>query len=216
VLGGVPMLKPLKPEQVSQQSAQGVAIIDTRKPRDFTAGHIPCAYGIPLHTPLITWAGWVIPFRTAVILLADDPAEREEAIRQLIRTGFDDLRGYLDGGMPAWEAEGRPVSRVPILLPEELARQMERGKAPLIVDVRSAAEWRAGHLPAAVHIEAGRLPEEDLSLPQDDLKVIHCGHAERSTVGISILERRGVRNLALLKGGFRGWQEAGFEIVREE
>jgi hydroxyacylglutathione hydrolase len=92
--------------------------------------------------------------------------------------------------MGAWEAEGLPVSKVPILPAEELARQLEQGKAPLIIDVRSDSEWRAGHLPKAIHVEAGRLPDENLSLPQGDLKVIHCGHSDRSTVGVSVLERR--------------------------
>ncbi len=215
VLGGLPVLKPLKPEEVLQQSARGVVVVDTRQPRAFMAGHIPGAYGIPLSTPLITWAGWVIPFGTPMILLADHPAEREEAIRQLIRIGFDDLRGYLEGGMPAWEAEGLPVSTVPTLPAEELAQALDQGKAPLVLDVRFDAEWRAGHLPKAVHVEAGRLPEADLSLPQDELKVVHCGHSERSTVGISVLERRGYRNLALLEGGYSGWHAAGYPEVQD-
>ncbi len=215
VLGGLPLLKPLKPEEVFGLSTQGVVVVDARPPRDFAAGHIPGAYGIPLTTPLVTWAGWVIPFGTPMILLADYPAEREEAVRQLIRIGFDDLRGYLEGGMPAWEAEGLPVSTVRILPAEELAQQLKRGKAPPILDVRSDAEWRAGHLPKAIHVEAGRLPEADLSLPQDELKVIHCGHSERTTVGISVLERRGYRNLALLEGGYSGWHAAGYPEVQD-
>jgi len=214
LLGGLPVLKPLKPEEVLQQNAQGVAVVDIRKPRDFAAGHIPGAYGIPLSTPLITWAGWVIPFGTPISLLADHPDEREEAIRQLIRIGYDDLLGYLEGGMPAWEADGLPVSKVPILPAEELVRQMSLGKAPLILDVRSDGEWRAGHLPEATHIEAGRLPGADLPLSQGDLTVVHCGHSERSTVGISVLERRGYRNLALLEGGYNGWHAAGYPEVQ--
>jgi 3-mercaptopyruvate sulfurtransferase SseA len=35
-------------------------------------------------------------------------------------------------------------------------------------------------------------------------------------VGISVLEQRGVQKLALLKGGYSGWQAAGMDIVREE
>jgi hydroxyacylglutathione hydrolase len=215
LLGGIPVLKPLKPEEVLRQIAQGMVVVDTRHPREFAAGHIPGAYGIPLSTPLITWAGWVIPFGTALIVLADRPAEREEAIRQLIRIGFDDLHGYPGGGMPAWEAEGLPVSTVRILPAEELAQKMKQGKAPLVLDVRSDVEWRAGHLPKAIHVEAGRLPGADLPLPQDELKVIHCGHSERSTVGISVLERRGYRNLALLEGGYGGWHAAGYPEVQD-
>ncbi|HSB02746.1 MAG TPA: rhodanese-like domain-containing protein, partial [Anaerolineales bacterium] len=101
-------------------------------------------------------------------------------------------------------------------LPEELAEQLERGKAPVIIDVRSDAEWRAGHLPNAIHIEAGRLPFEDLILPQEDTKVIHCNTSNRSTVGVSVLERRGYRNLTLLKGGFSKWQASGFPTVSED
>jgi hydroxyacylglutathione hydrolase len=214
VLGGLPLLRSLKPEDVLEQTARGVVIVDTRRPPEFMSGHIPGAYGIPLTTPLITWAGWVIPFGAPLILLAERTAEREEAVRQLIRIGLDDLRGYLEGGMPAWEAEGLPVSSVPILPAEQVYRQMKRGNAPLILDVRSDAEWRLGHLPKAIHVEAGRLPEADLPLAQDELKVVHCGHSERSTVGLSILERRGVRNLALLDGGYSGWRAAGYPEVR--
>ena len=215
VLGGIPVLEPLAPETVQQQMAQGVAVVDTRTPREFAAGHIPGAYGIPLAAPLITWAGWVIPFGTPLILVADDPAAREEAVRQLIRIGYDDLRGYLDGGMAAWEAAGFPASRVPVLPPQELRQRLERGDAPVILDVRMDAEWRAGHLPQAIHVEAGRLPTEELPLPKDAPVVVHCGHADRSTVGISVLERRGYRNLMLLDGGFFAWQMAGYEVVRD-
>jgi hydroxyacylglutathione hydrolase len=215
LLGGLPVLKPLNPQEVLGQTTQGAIIVDVRQPRQFMAGHIPGAYGIPLSTPLITWAGWVIPFGTPIVLLADQPAEREEATRQLIRIGFDDLRGYLLGGMPAWEAQSLPVSKVPILPAEELAQQIKGGKVPLILDVRSDAEWRLGHLPKAIHVEAGRLPEVDLPLPQDVLKIVHCGHSERSTVGLSILERRGLRNLALLEGGYTGWHSAGYPVVQD-
>jgi hydroxyacylglutathione hydrolase len=215
LLGGLPVLKPLNPEEVLQLNSQGVAILDTRKPRAFAAGHIPESYGIPLGTPLVTWAGWVVPFGTPLVLVSSSAEEREEAVRQLIRIGYDDLRGYLLGGFEAWEADSRQVWRVPVMPVEELAEHLERGKAPVILDVRSDAEWRAGHLPNAIHIEAGRLPFEDLPLPTEGVKVIHCSTSYRSTVGVSVLERRGYRNLVLLRGGFSKWQASGFGVVSE-
>jgi rhodanese-related sulfurtransferase len=99
---------------------------------------------------------------------------------------------------------------------QELAERLKEGKAPIVIDVRSDAEWSLGHLPKAIHVELGRLPFSDLSLPQDDLKVIHCGHSDRSTVGISILEQRGYRNLAMLEGGYRNWLAAGFGVAGKE
>ncbi len=213
VLGGLPVLEPLSSETVRQLMAQGVAVIDTRMPSEFMAAHIPDSYGIPLGAPLITWAGWVVPFGTPLILIADDPLEREEAVRQLSRIGYDDLRGYLEGGIAAWEAAGLPITHVPIMPAEALRRQMERGDAPIVLDVRHDDEWRAGHLPKALHIDAGHLPATKPTLPKDDRVIVHCGHSDRSTVGISLLERQGYRNLMLLAGGFSGWQAAGYPIV---
>ncbi len=215
LLGGVPVLKPLNPEDISNQIAQNVAVLDTRSPQEFAAGHIPASFAIPLTAPLVTWAGWVIPFGTPLILIADQQAEREEAIRQLVRIGYDDLRGYLEGGIPAWEAAGLPVARVPRMPVEELARRLERVDPPTVIDVRFESEWRAGHIPGALHIEAGRLPAVDLPLPDDRLTIVHCGHADRSTVGISVLERRGYRNLTLLEGGLSAWNAEGYPLARE-
>ncbi len=213
VLNGLPVLDPLSPESVQRHISRGVAVIDTRTPPEFMAGHLPESYGIPLAAPLITWAGWVVPFGAPIILIAADSVAREEAVRQLIRIGYDDLRGYLDGGVAAWIAAGLPTQRVPIMPAADLRQQLERGTAPIILDVRHDDEWRVGHLPRAIHLDVGRLPMSQPSVPRDERMLVHCGHADRSTVGISVLERHGYRNLMLLDGGYSGWQTAGYPIV---
>jgi hydroxyacylglutathione hydrolase len=55
-----------------------------------------------------------------------------------------------------------------------------------------------------------------LPLAPDGPMIVHCGHADRSTVGVSVLERRGYRNLILLEGGFSHWQAAGYPIVHDD
>jgi len=216
VLRGIPSPEPLSAQVVYAQMAQGgVAVIDVRTPREFAAGHIANAYGIPLAAPLVTWAGWVVPFAAPLILVADDPRQREEAVRQLIRIGYDDLRGYLEGGMAAWQAEGLLTVRVPVMSVEELYRERQRGAASQVWDVRQDAEWRAGHLPRARHIEGGRLRVAQVPLSKEEPLVVHCGHADRSTVAISLLQQRGYANLALLYGGFSAWQAAGYPVERD-
>ncbi len=214
VLRGLPILKPLAPRVVREQMAQLVAVVDVRTPREFAAGHIPNAYGIPVGAPLSTWAGWVVPFAAPIILVADDPAAREDAVRQLIRIGFDDLRGYLEGGLSAWQAADLPVVRVPLLTAEELYRARERGNAPRVLDVRQNSEWQAGHLAGAGHIEGGRLPVVASALPKDERLVVHCGHADRSTVAVSLLQQRGFNQLSLLYGGYSAWEAAGYPVER--
>ncbi len=216
VLGEGPVLEALSPRDVEEALADGVAVIDIRTPREFAWGHIPGSYGIPLVSPLITWGGWVVPFGSPVILVADHPVKREEAKRQLIRIGYDDLRGYLDGGIAAWQAAGLPTVRTRLVGVNELHAWMQRSDAPLVVDVRSDAEWRAGHMPDALHIEAGRIPEGAAAqVPRDRTVVLHCGAANRATVGLSLLERLGYRDVMVLDTGFGNWRDAGYEVAKE-
>ena len=216
LLGGVPRLKPLSPEEVSRLTAESAAVVDVRRAEAFGAGHVPGSYGIPLETPLSPWAGWVIPFGSALILVGESEAERTDAVRQLIRIGYDDLRGYLEGGMQAWEAEGNPTDRVERISAQELARRLASAEAPAVLDVRSNAEWQSGHIPGALHIEAGDLPLKEHPIPEERLTIVHCAHANRSTVSISVLKQRGYKNIALLRGGFFAWQTSGYPVTKPE
>jgi len=216
ILGGPPALAALTPEAVREWIARGGAVLDVRPAPHFARGHIPGSYGIQLDAPLTTWAGWLIPFGTALVLLADSVEAREEAVRQLLRIGFDDLRGYLDGGMPAWAANGFETSALRMISVRDLRPRLRAGDAPVVLDVRSDAEWTAGHIPGAVHIENGRLPYDDLSLPRDRPIVVHCEVGNRSVYGMSVLLRRGYSNVVLLPEGFAGWRAAGFEVTQRE
>jgi hydroxyacylglutathione hydrolase len=214
VLGGLPSLTPLAPTDVHDWMEQGGAVLDVRPARAFAEWHITGAYGIALDAPLITWAGWLIPFGAPLVLVAEGPADLVEAVRQLLRIGYDDLRGYLQGGLEAWQAARLPVTCIQTLPVSELRRRLASKEAPLVLDVRQDAEWMAGHIPGAVHVENGRLPYDRLPLPTDRPIVVHCQHRDRSTAGLSILARRGYNNLNLLDGGFAAWEEAGYEMAR--
>ena len=212
LLGGVPKLKPLPPMRVRELAAEGVSVLDVRPPPLFLRSHVPGAYGIWANAPLTTWAGWLIPVGTPLVLVAHGPRDLELAVRQLIRIGFDELRGFLDGGMAAWEAAGLPVERVPLVAPWDLAPRLKRPDAPIVLDVRQDDEWADGHIPGAVHVENGRLPWDDLPLPKDRPIVVHCHTGNRSTSGISVLLRRGYKDVAILDGGYAGWSSHGFPV----
>src|SRR5512138_17642 len=109
VLGCTPILEALSPRVVREKAEAGAAIVDVRATPHYLKAHIENSYGIPLITPLSTWAGWVIPFGTPIILVGDTSAEREEAALQLIRIGYDNLCGYLAGGVQSWQESGLPV-----------------------------------------------------------------------------------------------------------
>jgi hydroxyacylglutathione hydrolase len=214
VLGGLPVLQPLSAEDVHGHVERGVLVLDVRPKEALAEAHIPGAYGIRVEAPLVTWAGWLIPFGAPLILVADSAAERVEAVRQLIRIGYDNLLGYLEGGMEAWAAAGFPTANVPTMTMKELHERLKAGEDLMVLDVRQDSEWLAGHLPGALHIENGRLPYDDLPLPQDRPIAVHCARGNRAMAGISVLRRRGYTNLIQVKDGFAAWAAAGFEVER--
>jgi hydroxyacylglutathione hydrolase len=211
---GVPELEPLSAEKVKQQVKAGAVVVDVRDTDCFLDGHIEGSYGIPLVTPLITWAGWVIPFGTPIILVAQTATELREATRQLVRIGYDDLRGYLDGDIKAWQESGFPLVSTKSVNAGQLKDWLVQKDAPSILDVRYNKEWTQGHIRGAKHVEAGTLPEVARSLLQEDRPlVVHCQRGNRSTVAISILEQKGYKNIYALEAGFQAWVQAGYEVA---
>jgi len=210
ILGGVPILRPFSAGEVKVMMDEGVVVLDVRHNKKFGAGHIPNSYGIRVDAPLVTWAGWMIPFGSRILLVADDADQRSEATRQLIRIGYDDLVGYLEGGIEAW-ARDYPVETVQSMDARELR---ERLNEVFLVDVRMKSEWDAGRIPGAVHFEGGRIAWEELPFPHDKPLAIQCASGSRSMAAISVLKRRGYGNVIQVEGGINKWVMRGFEVER--
>ncbi|HET9588637.1 MAG TPA: rhodanese-like domain-containing protein, partial [Anaerolineales bacterium] len=220
ILGGVPVLKPLSAGEVKAQSEKGVAVLDVRHGRKFAASHIPSSYGIRVDAPLTTWAGWLIPFGSRLVLVGEDTDQISAATRQLIRIGYDDLAGYLEGGIDPWAREGYPVENIPSMSVKELRERLDSVRAGsdpslLLVDVRQRSEWEEGHIPGAIHFEAGRIAWEELPFPQDRPLGIQCASGNRSMSVSSVLRRRGYHNVIQVEGGINKWKRYGFEITRD-
>jgi len=211
ILGGVPILKPYSASEVKALMDDGVVVIDIRHQKAFGAGHIPNSYGIRVDAPLVVWAGWVIPFGSRIVLLGESADEREDATRQLIRIGYDDVLGYMEGGIEAWARE-YPVATVQSMSPKELR---ERLNEVTLVDVRRLSEWEEGHIAGANHFEGGRIPWENLPFPTDKPLAFQCASGNRSMVAISVLKRRGIHNVIQVDGGINKWSMSGLEVVKD-
>ena len=81
-----------------------------------------------------------------------------------------------------------------------------------VVDVRSATEWKGGHLPGALHIPLGYLAERAAEIPAGRPVVVQCHSGARSAIGASVLERLGVGEVSNLTGGYSGWVAAGLPV----
>ena len=96
----------------------------------------------------------------------------------------------------------------------DLARRLDAGTAAA-VDVRSRAEWEAGHIPGAVNIPAGEIAERIGELPRERPVVVHCQGGTRSAIAASLLDAHGISGVVDLPGGFTEWESAGLPVQRE-
>jgi rhodanese-related sulfurtransferase len=85
-----------------------------------------------------------------------------------------------------------------------------------LVDVREESEWASGRLPHAVHLGKGVI-ERDIETRIPDLDrpiVLYCGGGYRSALAADALQKMGYRNVISMDGGFRGWSESGYPVVK--
>lgn len=85
----------------------------------------------------------------------------------------------------------------------------------LIVDVREADEWAAGHAPGAVHIPMGDVPArlDELPITDESLPVI-CRSGGRSSRVVQWLVQQGF-DVVNVDGGMRQWGSTGKAMVSE-
>ena len=97
----------------------------------------------------------------------------------------------------------------------DLAMQIDRNIPPLILDVRSAVEFNAGHVPGARHMPFWAVPFRANELgARDRTIVVYCGHGPRAQLAAGTLRARGFTNVRLLCHHMAGWRRAGLPIDR--
>jgi rhodanese-related sulfurtransferase len=82
---------------------------------------------------------------------------------------------------------------------------LQRGEKPLLVDVREDAEWAAGHLPGALHIPLGELPQRLPEIASQADPVFMCRSGGRSMAACQLALRANIRSPANLEGGLLAW-----------
>jgi rhodanese-related sulfurtransferase len=126
-----------------------------------------------------------------LVLPEPEDASLEEATTQLRRVGYERIKGYLAGGMDAWEAS-LPVSSYGVSGLDELCRAYRAGQARNILDVRQKREWDRGHIPESRHIFVGDLGSRIDEVPRDGEVWAICASGQRSAIAASLLDRDGI------------------------
>jgi hydroxyacylglutathione hydrolase len=194
-------------DAVLRAQQDGAQILDVREPDEYAAGHLPGSTNISLKGRFASWAGALLtPARPIVIVAV--PGGEQEATLRLGRIGFDNVLGYLKGGMDAARSGPEVVRRGRRVTSAELGALLGQPSLTL-VDVRFPGEWVHGAIPGAVHIPLDQLEERLGEIPRGRRVAVYCQSGLRSSTAASLLEQAGFDDVVDLSGGYAAWSTAG-------
>lgn len=201
LLRDFPRPRGLSPEEVAARMDSGVWVVDARWRVQFARTHIPGSVNVELDETFGSYVGWVVPFGEALLLVLPEPVEEglEESVTQLLRIGYERIEGFLQGGIEAWRAGGRPVASYRVAGLEELCRSYREGKVENLLDVRQQTEWDEGHVEGSQHIFVGDLTRRIGEVPEEGEVWAICATGHRASMAASLLDRAG-RSTRVVEG----------------
>ncbi|MCB1134879.1 MAG: MBL fold metallo-hydrolase, partial [Chlamydiia bacterium] len=197
---GVPLLPKLpEPRRLSVQEL-GTVIeegrllpVDAREAKlDFLSRHLPGSLFAPFSSNFSTVVGSLVEDPSAPILLVIESDHEEEAIRRLVRIGYDQIEAvvHLDT-LARYFFEGGKSASIPTI--DFAQAEQLRKKGAAVVDLRFKHEYDSGHVPGAIHAPYTRLPELLKDIPASSQIVAHCHAGLRAAVSSAYLQRKGFK-----------------------
>jgi glyoxylase-like metal-dependent hydrolase (beta-lactamase superfamily II)/rhodanese-related sulfurtransferase len=170
-------------------------VVDLRHRRAFAAGHLRGTLNLELGQNLTTYLGWIVPWESELVLLADEEAEITEARRLLAHIGRDELYGaalWSSAGPTSGNRRGDSATLLrsyDVSGFSDLARCSAESEAgvPLVLDVRHLHEWQAGHLVGARLLPLPELVGHRSEVPMTGKIWVYCGAGFRAAAAASLL-----------------------------
>ena len=195
-------VKPLNVAEFKTEISNGALILDTRNPDEFEKGFIPDSLNIGLNGSYAIWAGTLIEIHQPIVVVAPAGKEKESIVR-LARVGFENVKGYLDGGIMGWQNSGNKTEMVSSIDPENFAEKI-KDSSKEILDVRRDGEFDSSHVKKSRHIPLAELNSRINELNPDKEYLIYCRTGYRSMIAASLMRKKGIRNVVNVKKGIVG------------
>jgi rhodanese-related sulfurtransferase len=96
------------------------------------------------------------------------------------------------------------------------AQKLVADKEVRVLDVRTPAEFAAGHIAGAVNVDfrAPDFEEKIAKLDKTPRYVVHCSSGNRSEKALPLLQKHGFQSIYHLDGGFIAWEKAGLPMEK--
>lgn len=210
--GALPAPSKATPQDLAAKAAQkGNVVIDARPRNQFAEAHLPGSLLSPLNKAFNTIVGSFVEEDEDIYLIVDE-AKLDEAVRDLIRIGYDRIKGYITPEQfEEYRHQGGEVDSMPVKTFAEAKDELSKANVA-VVDVRKYADFAPAHIPNAINAADSRLPEYLDRIPKDKTLYVHCTAGARSAVSAAYLKRAGYDTL-LIDDQFDNWKKLQGETV---
>jgi hydroxyacylglutathione hydrolase len=205
VLGGLPEPTPISVDRLAALVGDSHAVVlDTRADRaEFYAGHLPGSLYAPISNRLSGFVGSYVDPERAIYLIAR-AEDVEEAVRNLIRIGYDNVVGFATPeSLAAYAASGGELVTTKTIDFGELER-LATDPSVAVLDVRGMAEYELGHVDGAVNVAHTRLLPRLAEVPTERTLALYCETGGRVSGASSFLQSKGYSVIAV-DDDYAGW-----------
>jgi len=124
------------------------------------------------------------------------------------------LIGLMAAEKPATAPATKPAGRRDVGVDE--FEKLWKEKKGTVLDVRTAREFEAGHIPGAVNIDvkAADFDKKLAELDKDKTYLVHCASGVRSVQACEKMKRLDFKQLINLQGGIKAWEKAGKPVEK--
>lgn len=205
--GSTPLEELPKPKELSSEEIEkfdGV-VVDVRQNPEYGDAHVPNSINIGLGGQFASWAGTLVSTVAPVAIVADTEKRVDEAFMRLARVGIETVKGFIL--IKDFSGETKKIEQVPV----EEARETTAKAGVQFVDVRRPAEYAVGHAANTINLPLDVLSREIDKLNPEKPTFVICASGYRSSLGTSILENAGFKEIYNVTGGTKAWMDAGLE-----
>lgn len=99
--------------------------------------------------------------------------------------------------------------------PADVEKLLMERKDVVVLDVRTADEFTAGHLAGAQNVDFfGKDFEKNVGAFAGKSVIVHCASGRRSAQAVELLKKKGFPEIFHLTVGYKGWVAAGKPVTK--
>ncbi len=194
--------------------ADGAWVIDSRPSAIFVQGLIPHSIHAPASEHFIEYAELLLEPDMKLILLAE--AGQETAIsRNLLKTGFANVAGIIDGGYEAWAATENKKDLIIDITSDEFELDFNFDEFYLI-DLRPDDQYEEEHLEYAENLPLSELEEAIPDLNPEVTYYLYGASFEDAAFAAALFKRGGFHKLRVVNEGYEALKKTNIPVIKKK